>query len=147
MNIRVAHENDASAVSFIAMSLSHFYLKSNKTELPSWFSETLTENAFSNRIKSNDYQNYVYEARGKIVGYLAFRGNSHLYHLFVSNTYQGKGISRKLWDYAINECVSETYTIRSSLFAIPIYKKLGFKIVGEAGDKDGISFQFMELRL
>ena len=147
MSIRVANKNDVPKICTLVKSLSYFYLESDKTELPNWFAETLTSEAFQNRVQSNEYQNFVYEEQGEIVGYLALKNNSHLYHLFVSESYQGKGISRYLWSHALTKCVSDLYTLRSSLFAVPIYKKFGFKVIGEAGEKDGIGYQAMELRV
>ena len=146
MSIRVAVVEDVSKICDLVMSLSHFYLENKEAELPNWFSETLTKNSFLNRVESLEYHNFVYEADGEMAGYLAFKGNSHLYHLFVSEKYQGKGISRDLWNYATKECVADCYSLRSSLYAIPIYQKFGFKVIGEAGEKDGIGFQPMELR-
>ncbi len=147
MSIRVANKYDVSNICSLVSSLSHFYLESCEMELPNWFAETLTTEAFLSRIQSDEYLNFVYEVQGEVVGYLALKGNSHLYHLFVSESYQGKGISRCLWSHAITKCIAEIYTLRSSLFAVPIYKKFGFKVVGEAGEKDGIGFQPMELRV
>jgi GNAT superfamily N-acetyltransferase len=147
MNIRVANKHDVPDICNLVKSLSHFYLESGESELPNWFSETLTKDSFLKRVLNDEYHNFVYEIEGKVEGYLSLKGNSHLYHLFVSETHQGKGISRSLWTHAINECASELYTLRSSLFAVPIYKKFGFKVVGEAGEKDGIGFQPMELRV
>lgn len=146
MSIRAANQNDVPQICSLVISLSHFYLKSEEGVLPCWFSETLTESAFLDRISNAEYQNLVYEVQGKVVGYLALKGNSHLYHLFVSESHQGKGISRSLWQHVLNECKTEKYTLRSSLFAIPIYQKFGFRVVGEAGEKDGIGFQSMEMR-
>jgi predicted GNAT family N-acyltransferase len=41
---------------------------------------------------------------------------------------------------------SNRFTLRSSLYAVPIYKRFGFSESGPVGTKDGISFQPMELR-
>jgi len=147
MNIRVANKHDVADICNLVKSLSHFYLESDENELPDWFSETLTEGAFLNRILNDEYHNFIYKIRGDVAGYLSLKGNSHLYHLFVSEVHQGQGISRHLWNHAMNEYTSEVYTLRSSLFAVPIYKKFGFKAVGEVGEKDGIGFQPMELRV
>ena len=73
--------------------------------------------------------------------------SSHLFHLFVSEKYQGKGLARELWGFASNVCVSNIYTLRSSLYAVPVYRKFGFIESGVAGEIDGIGFQPMELRV
>jgi GNAT superfamily N-acetyltransferase len=147
MSIRVANQNDVSKICSLVLSLSHFYLENIESELPDWFAETLTERAFLNRTTNEEYQNFVYEVQGEIVGYLALKGGRHLYHLFVAENHQGKGISKCLWNYARNACIAEVYTLRSSLFAILVYQNFGFKVVGDAGEKEGIGFQSMELRV
>lgn len=147
MKVRGAIKDDASSLCTLVISLSHFYLENDQDELPSWFRETLTQEAFLNRIESDDYHNFVYEDQGKVIGYLSMKGNRHLYHLFVSEPYQGKGISRQLWNHVMIECVSDIYTLRSSLFAVPVYKRFGFKVSGDAEEKEGIGFQPMELSL
>ncbi|KGJ90929.1 GNAT family N-acetyltransferase [Colwellia psychrerythraea] len=146
MNIRIATKQDINSLCQLIESLSHFYLADKDANLPHWFSETLTKEAFLQRIESTEYNNFVYEIQGSIAGYLAFKGDSYLYHLFVSEDHQGKGVARYLWDYATTKCVAKCYTLRSSLNAVPIYKKFGFKVVGDAKERDGMGFQEMTLR-
>lgn len=147
VHIRVAEKNDVVQISNLVASLSHFYLKNPKHELPEWFDQTLTTSSFSKRVEGSDYSNFVYEKEGEIIGYIAMKENSHLFHLFVSEKHQGKGLSRKLWEFATSVCVSNVYTVRSSLYAIQVYKKFGFIESDVAGEKDGIGFQPMELRV
>jgi len=146
MNIRVVTKNDVNDICKLVMSLSHYYLKDKEGELPEWFAATLTRTAFLKRIENIEFSNFLYESQGSIIGYIAMKGNSHLYHLFVAEKEQGKGIARKLWQYAIGYCVSDMYTLRSSLYAVPIYKKLGFVESDTVQEKEGIGFQPMELK-
>ena len=147
MSIRVAVKNDVVKISNLVASLSHFYLKDAKDPLPLWFDKTLTKDAFLERVAGAEYSNFVYETDDEIIGYISIKGSSHLFHLFVDEKHQGKGISRKLWEFATNVCASEVYTLRSSLFAVPVYRKFGFIESDVAGEKDGIGFQPMELRV
>ncbi len=71
------------------------------------------------------------------------RGGCHLFHLFVAETHQGKGISRALWNYAISGAKPKEYTLRSSLYAIPVYQRFGFTEYGAVEQKEGIVFQPM----
>jgi GNAT superfamily N-acetyltransferase len=146
VSIRVAVKNDVVKISNLVASLSHFYLKNPAHELPEWFEKTLTKSAFLNRVESTEYANFVYEQEGETIGYIAMKGDSHLYHLFVSENHQGKGLSRALWQFATNSCTANVYTLRSSLYAVPVYRKFGFIESDVAGEKDGIGFQPMELR-
>ncbi|MFT5707137.1 MAG: GNAT superfamily N-acetyltransferase [Oceanospirillaceae bacterium] len=147
MSIRAAKKNDVINISNLVASLSHCYLKNTGSDLPEWFDQTLTNSAFSKRIEDTDYSNFVYEIEGEIIGYIAIKGCSYLFHLFVSEKHQGEGLSRELWEFATKVCVSNIYTLRSSLYAIPVYRKFGFIESGPTGEKDGIGFQPMELRV
>lgn len=146
MEIRIAVKDDVIKIESLVASLSHFYLKNKDAELPKWFANSITDAAFSKRIEASEYANFVYALKGEIVGYISMKSGSHLYHLFVAEPHQGKGISRELWEFTAKMYVSHTYTLRSSLNAVPVYKRFGFLESGAASEKDGIGFQPMELR-
>jgi len=145
-DIRQAAPTDAIQIAQLVTSLAHFYLDKPQDKLPAWLSETLTEGAFAERLSSNEYRNTVYLVDGKIVGYISIKNPSHLYHLFVSEQYQGKGIARLLWNHVLKTDQYSTMTVRSSKHAIPVYKQLGFVESAPIGVKDGISFQPMVLK-
>lgn len=157
MSIRIAYAEDVKEIATLVRSLSHYYLpqkissaqdSSTKSlsakSLPSWLLNTLTEEQFLQRINRVEYSNYVYCIDDEIVGYIAMKESSHLYHLFVSETHQGKGIAYKLWKHVGENCSAEKYTVRSSLYAVPVYKKWGFVETDSIKEKDGIRFQAME---
>jgi len=145
MGIREASKDDARNICELVTSLSHYYLDEGQGDLPEWFLSTLRVNEFERRLKSDENHNLVYEVRNRIVGYISMNENGHLYHLFVSEQYQGKGIARALWNEITRKCKSSRYTVRSSLYAVPVYKAFGFYEAGPAGVKDGMHFQPMEL--
>ncbi|MBI1425724.1 MAG: GNAT family N-acetyltransferase [Gammaproteobacteria bacterium] len=145
MSIRPANETDVPQIAVLVKSLAHYYLNDPSRELPSWLNNTLTYEAFADRISSSEYLNFVYEEAGTIVGYISINRNGHLYHLFVAEQSQGKGISRLIWEHAKQYCECVCFSVRSSLYAIPVYKRFGFCETGPVGTKDGVSFQPMEL--
>ena len=147
MAIRQASEADVVQISELVKSLAHYYLDELEAKLPAWLANTLTDQAFFTRITSSAYVNFVYEKQGVIIGYIAIKKPNHLYHLFVSEQFQGNGISRLLWEYVISNGQYSSFTLRSSIYAIPIYKKFGFIESGSIGKKDGVSFQPMELKI
>lgn len=147
MSIRRASQTDIEQIARLVRSLASYYLDNPNSALPSWLEETLTEEAFKTRVSSSDYLNFVYEDGGSVVGYISVKQSGHLYHLFVSEKYQGKGISRLLWDHILKNSECKTFSARSSLYAIPIYKRFGFYESGTIETKDGVSFQPMELRV
>jgi GNAT superfamily N-acetyltransferase len=87
---------------------------------------------------------------GQLVGVLEVRSGSHLALLFVS--LKGHGIARELLRMAIVECRARqprlsTITVDSSLYAQPIYRRLGFKDTGPARTINGIVHVPMALGL
>ncbi len=144
MSIREAMESDSTQLATLVRSLAHLYLEDPDGRLPDWFACTLTPTAFRERMASHEFRNFVFEESGRVVGYISIKGESHLYHLFVSESSQGKGIARQLWQYVSS--TSNVWSLRSSINAIPVYVKFGFRKVGEPGCKDGIWFQPMALQ-
>lgn len=149
MSIQVAKASDVKHIADLVMSLSHYYLPPQDltpdATLPSWLLNSLTEEQFLQRLNSSDYKNYIYIVDEAIVGYISMKEGHHLYHLFVTESHQGKGIANKLWKHTCEQCPAEKYTLRSSLYAVPVYKKWGFIETDSVKEKDGLKFQSMEL--
>lgn len=145
MNIREPSAEDLAGIRTLVISLSGFYLADVQPDLPNWLAETLTEEQFVSRLNSKEYVHRVALLAEEVVGYLCIKGNNHLYHLFVSEQHQGRGIARALWENIVECCKFSTCTVRSSLYAIPIYKRFGFVTSGPAAEKDGVQYQTMEL--
>ena len=146
MNIRAATPSDALDIKTLVHSLSHYYLQDKTAPLPSWLSKTLAITEFERRLSGDDFITFVYRQSDAVVGYISIKDKNHLYHLFVAETHQGKGIARKLWNHATSTVNSNRYSVRSSLYAVPIYQSFGFKSSSAAANKDGIGFQPMEWR-
>lgn len=141
--IRVATSGDAKAIQSLVMSLSHFYLEDKEAPLPEWFLKTLSLDVVADRLTSSEYQTLVYTEEGIVCGYISIKNESHLYHLFVSEAYQGKGIARQLWNAITLGSDVNTYTVRSSLYAVPVYERLGFQRTDEVTSKEGICYLAM----
>lgn len=108
--------------------------------------------AFWNAIHSEKYLDSLgaYGAFGdeELIGIIATRNEgSHLALFFVKGSYQGKGIGRMLWNTVLEDTASDTVTVLSSLYAVPIYKRLGFASTGGIQEDDGIKYIPMENRL
>ncbi|MFC3852235.1 GNAT family N-acetyltransferase [Salinispirillum marinum] len=145
MNIRRTMVEDAAEIKELVSSLSHFYLEDRNSVLPEWFSNTLELSEFERRLSSEEFSSFVYSIDNVIIGYISIKDLSHLYHLFVAEGHQGKGIAKALWEYATSESGINVCTVRSSMFAVPVYRRFGFKESEAAMSKDGISFQPMRL--
>lgn len=73
---------------------------------------------------------YLAFVDGVLAGVTTVRGDSHVVHLFVGTRYQGRGISRKLWERLRNDCVhragTRAFTLNATKAAVPVYLHLGF---------------------
>lgn len=143
MKMRKAEMSDTGSVAELVRSLSHYYLEDGLNELPEWFNATLTDSAFEARFSDCEYFNFVAEIDGSIVGYISVKAGFHLYHLFVASGFQNQGIAKCLWQHCVNHLSIEQCTVRSSLFAVPVYSQFGFCVSGSVAFKDGIGFQSM----
>lgn len=144
MAIRNASESDAEVISRLIASLAYYYCADTNADLPDWFANSITPQAVQQRIVDPAFDNYIYVEGDDIVGYIALQNDNHLYHLFVGEAQQGRGIARKLWQHVLQHSDSKKFTLRSSLYAVPVYERFGFRSVGPAGEKEGIGFQPME---
>ena len=84
------------------------------------------------------------EADGALVGLVAMRDHSHLYHLFVAPAWQGRGLARALWQQ-VRQAALEAgnpgrFTVNASVNAVPVYGRFGFVATGPRVEKNGIAF-------
>ncbi|HEX8479106.1 MAG TPA: GNAT family N-acetyltransferase [Telluria sp.] len=83
----------------------------------------------------------VAEIAGELAGFIAIRPPSHLFHLFVAEPFQRRGVARALW------CASRgnatRFTVNSSPYAIPVYTAMGFACAGPLACHHGVTFQPM----
>jgi predicted GNAT family N-acyltransferase len=86
-----------------------------------------------------------------ITGMIEIRDNTHISLLFVDKEYQRKGISRKLLDKSIANCLKhdqhlKKFTVHASPYSIPAYERLGFNATSEMQEFNGIKYLPMELK-
>jgi ribosomal protein S18 acetylase RimI-like enzyme len=98
---------------------------------------------------SDGFRYHVALAGDEIVGFVGIRDNRHLYHLFVAESFQRRGVGRRLWEVAHEECRSRShagpFTVNSSTNAIPMYERLGFRRTAPTQDQGGVVFNPMAL--
>lgn len=95
--------------------------------------------------------NYIYLVailENGIAGVIGIRDRRHLYHLFVAESWQGRGIGGALWNrlrtILLAESEEVTMTVNSSLKAAPIHEHFGFLAAGPRVDKGGICYLPMQ---
>ncbi len=94
----------------------------------------------------------VTEEGDRLVGMLDVRDGSHIALFFVDVGCHGRGIGRNLLEHAIERCRVvdpdvRTVTANSSPWAVPVYERLGFVVVGPESEHKGIRCVPMVKRL
>lgn len=152
MDIRLATETDATAISALLVSLTREHLPANCTaDGLERLLATMTPAAIRERM-AGDYVHWIAVHEESVVGVCALREKKHLYHLFVANAFQRQSVGRRLVDVAIAHCRShspptDVLTVNASSFGIPAYQRMGFVPDGEPQDSQGIRYQPMKLAL
>ncbi|MDX2428190.1 MAG: GNAT family N-acetyltransferase [Xanthomonadales bacterium] len=149
LRIRAAVPEDSESISKLLCGLvEKFIAKELSLQGRDFLLSTMTVDAISLNIQSG-YRYHVAEVKGLLTGVIAVRGNAHLYHLFVAEQFHRKGIAKKLWQLAMNECLRDgntgEFTVNSSAYALGVYKKLGFVVQSGPREKYGVVFYPMKL--
>lgn len=151
MEIRQATLTDSTGISELVSGLAERYITHEFTPAGA---ETLLRSMRPGAIEDcmrSGYDYHVAELDGRIVGVVAVRDNSHLYHLFVDEHYQRRGIAGALWRVARDACLSRgnpgTFTVNASRHARPVYERFGFTAQSAARDRDGVVSIPMKLTL
>jgi len=128
MKIRKAELSDAKSLSRLAISLGKFYSDDYSSDISPFFVKKITVESFKNYlIDENAYEHYVYEEDGMIIGYFSLLNATHFLYLFVDEKHHKKGVARALVEYVLKGKEHKSYSVNSSLYAVPFYEKLGFK--------------------
>jgi GNAT superfamily N-acetyltransferase len=149
--IRAAIPDDALAIGTLLLDLTARYIAH---ELSSDAANRLLASMQVPAIKrylASGYRYHVAEDHGELAGVVAVRDNRHLYHLFVAERFQGKGLARALWQVAKAASLEAgnpgVFTVNSSRFAVGLYEKFGFVGHGEVVDHSGVIHIPMKLEL
>lgn len=149
MRIRKATLDDASAVSALILSLAHHFLLRGDGSGAEGFLLSLEPEGIAQNIGAPELDYYVGTAAGQLMGVIAVRHGTHLFHLFVGQPFQRGGVARALWSH-----VKEAYgwpsasvatTVNSTPSALSFYERMGFQTVGSRVETRGIAYIPMEL--
>lgn len=149
MDIRTATPEDAAAISALIKSLMHFFTTDPGGAGTEAFVRVIEPEAITGSITSPEFRCHVARDGKDLLGVVAVRDNTHLNYLFVARHAQGRGLGRRLWEHARREARKAgnpgRFTVNSTVFAVPIYERFGFKASGPLTEKDGIAFVPMTL--
>jgi len=83
-----------------------------------------------------------------LVGVLATRySGTHITMFCVDGEYHRRGIGKRLFLEALRQCPKRHITVRSSPYAVPVYRRLGFHSVGSERSEGGTRFTPMRCRV
>jgi GNAT superfamily N-acetyltransferase len=148
VRIRKATLDDASAVSALILSLAHHFLLRDDGSGAEGFLLSLEPEGIARNIAAPELDYYVATAAGQMMGVIAVRHRTHLFHLFVGQPFQRGGVAKALWSH-----VKETYgwpsasvatTVNSTPSALSFYERMGFHKVGARVETKGIAYVPME---
>lgn len=151
MKIRPAVIDDAPGISALVSALAREFIVPDFTED---VAKRLLEGMDTASIRTyiaSGYRYHVAEEGEEIIGAVGVKENGHLFHLFVSKDFQGRGIARALWETAKGASLAAgnpgRFTVNASLAAVGVYEKLGFVRQSEPVSKSGVVYVPMEMAL
>ncbi len=144
LELRQALESDAVAIAGLIHSTSAACCFSEEQPCPDWYTASLRPERIASLIKSGSMTWLVAVQENKLVGVLAISDKSHIKYFFVDPARQRLGIGKKLWHCAMQGGkFGSSITVRSSLFAVPVYERLGFKATEPPQMFNGLHYQTM----
>ncbi|MEZ7892608.1 MAG: GNAT family N-acetyltransferase [Candidatus Wallbacteria bacterium] len=152
INIRKINANEIDEFRILIKEVYDEYVACDYSEIGSrTFYDFIEINKMRERYNNGNLMIGAFSLN-EMAGACEIRNGSHIALFFVKKSYQKMGIGRKLFDYSLKIAREKTpdmkiMTVNSSPYALDIYKKLGFKVVSELQEKDGIKFIPMEYKI
>jgi predicted GNAT family N-acyltransferase len=146
--IRRSVSQDAPAISALVCSLADTLLVDRQSDEAKSFFEVMEPARVAKNMEKADRFYLVAESEGQVVGMILVVNNNYIGQFFVNAANQGKGIGAALWKEALSISKSAsaggTFTVKSSIAAVPVYTRLGFKTTGAAATDSG--FHYVPMR-
>jgi ribosomal protein S18 acetylase RimI-like enzyme len=151
MNIRSATPADARPLAGLIASFQPTLTLDPSGVGAEQYLASVSEEAERRYLESPRYTYFVTEHEGEIVGFIAMRDHTHLFHLFVAAQCQRRGLASGLWcrarEHAVRAAGPGVFTVNSSLNAVAMYERFGFVPSGAEVQAHGIAFLPMRLEL
>jgi N-acetylglutamate synthase-like GNAT family acetyltransferase len=149
VTIRRATIQDAEAISWLIEEVAKdSILPGLSEEGQRKFLSDHTSKVMEHRL-GGDFEYFLAELSGRIVGVAGVREGKHLFSLFVS--LQRRGIGRALWQHCLSECVwapgTVEVTVNASVNAVEAYQRFGFELAGQEQLLGGVRFVPMKCLL
>lgn len=146
--IRYALKADACAISELIYTTSQLCCFTPEHPCPDWYEASIQPAQIRKLIGSAPMACLVAASDKTLVGVLAISDSSHVKYFFVYPVFQKLGVGKQLWQFALDGgLLRNTVTVRSSLFAVAAYARLGFKAMEPHQVFKGMHYQTMEANL
>ena len=151
MKIRTARHADIEAISqLIEPLVTKYILPSCSAQGAEILLKSMSRQSIENYFRAG-YQYWLGEIDSQLMAVIGIKENSHLYHLFVTDSFQGSGYAKQLWLHAKAECLAlgnpGVFTVNTALNAAPVYRKWGFEALSEVRERSGVKDIPMRLQL
>ncbi|CAM3083031.1 GNAT family N-acetyltransferase [Moritella viscosa] len=83
----------------------------------------------------------------EIIGYIAWREENYIGHLYVKTEYHGFGVAKRLVEEMKQVSSARLIRVKASIYALGFYGKVGFKAMSEELSINGIRYVPMELNV
>ena len=151
MKIRKTELKDAEEIGRLIVKLAERYITQEFNPKARRYFLASNNGKSVKRFMESGFSYHIADIGGRVVGVVGVRDNSHLYHLFIDESHQGKGMARQLWDVAMADCISNgnpgVFTVNSSNYAVGVYESLGFVRTKPMQNNEGALYNPMELRV
>ena len=149
--IREADIDDSGPISRMVSDLAEKFINSDFTEEGrDHLLDPMTPAAIAKYIRSG-YRYHVAEDEDEIVGIVGIRENRHLYHLFVAESHQGRGLAKALWKKAMDASLRRgnpgEFTVKSSLQAHAVYEHLNYVTLSKPVINQGVTYTTMKVEM
>ena len=149
LTIRPAVDADAQAISALIYSQLHHRSPAPIGPAPPEFLAGFAPETIREHIGSSRYRYLVALIEGQLVGVLGIRDGQTIMHLFVADSCQRRGIASALWGRAKSDLLAAAdeinLVVKSSIYAIPVYERFGFKVSGPRVEGAGVTYVPMQL--
>jgi GNAT superfamily N-acetyltransferase len=140
--IRPATVADAPAIGSLVMTLLPYLTVHPQGLGAEKFIANVGIDAQRRYLGQDNFRYHVALHGDELLGVVAVRDNSHLFHLFIKETLHRQGLGRRLWELARDEAMARgnpgSFTVNSAGRATGLYLRLGFVPAGERIEHDGI---------
>lgn len=151
LNVREAAPTDAKQISELICTVTRQFNASSSGKVATWFLESVSPSSITACMENRQYHCLVGYCEQSLTGVVTIRDMSHIHHLFVDPAFHRQGIAAALWAHAKTHAIAsgntESFSVRSSEYALPIYQRFGFRVTSSLSEKNGLSYIPMKLEL